>query len=110
VRANALEFLDNLLDGSYKRSVLGLVEGKPAMEQVRQRLHERDMAPHAWPGLLHHQSRHDDDWLSAVALYTVWSSHQSTLYNILADPAVLAGDRKPITRETAGILRERLAM
>jgi hypothetical protein len=110
VRANALEYLDNLLDGRHKRAVLGLVEGKPALDQVRRRLHERNMVPHAWPDLLRHQARYDDDWLAAVALYTMWSSRQSALYNVLTDPVVIDGDRKPIARETVGILRERLAI
>lgn len=110
VRANALEYLDNLLDGHHKRAVLGLVEGKPALDQVRRRLHERDMTPHAWPELLRHQARYDDDWLAAVALYTVWSSHQSALYNVLTEPEIVDAERKPISRETAGVLRERLAI
>lgn len=110
VRANAIEYLDNLLEGRHKRLVLGLVEEKASLDQVRRRLHEQDLEPHSWPELLRHQARHPDDWLAAIAVYTVWTSKQSALYNVFSDPEVIDGDRKPIARETVDTLKQRLAV
>lgn len=110
VRANAIEYLDNLLEGRHKKLVLGLVEEKASLDQVRRRLHEQDLEPHSWPELLRHQARHPDDWLAAIAVYTVWTSKQSSLYSIFSDPEVIDGDRKPIARETVDTLKQRLAV
>lgn len=108
VRANAIEYLDNLLDGRDKKWVLGLIEDKPTIDAVRRRLHEQDQTPHTWPELLRHQARHPDDWLAAIAVYTAWVSKRSELYGLLNDPEVLDGDSKPIVRETATALRARV--
>lgn len=108
VRANAVEYLDNLLEGRHKKLVLGLVEEKATLDQVRRRLHEQDLEPHAWPELLRHQARHPDDWLAAIAVYTVWTSRQSAIYGVFSDPEVVDGESKPIARETVDILRQRL--
>lgn len=108
VRANAIEYLDNLLDGRTKKWVLGLVEEKPSLDQVRRRLREYGLSAQAWPELLRHQARYRDDWLAAVAVFTVWSARQTALYNVLSDPEVADGDHKPIARETVEVLRERL--
>jgi len=108
VRANAIEYLDNLLEGRDKKWVLGLIEEKPSLESVRRRLHEHDLHPHAWPELLRHQARNPDDWLAAIAVYTVWTAKQSALYELLNDPDVMDGDNKPIARETVTVLRTRV--
>lgn len=110
VRANAIEYLDNLLEGRHKKLVLGLVEERASLDQVRRRLHEQDLEPHSWPELLRHQARHPDDWLAAIAVYTVWTSKQSALYSIFSDPEVIDGDRKPIARETVDTLKQRLTV
>lgn len=110
VRANAIEYLDNLLDGPSKRMVLGLIEERPSLDQVRRRLAEQKLSPQSWPELLRHQARYNDDWLAAIAVYTVWTSRQTELYSVLSDPEVVDGDRKPISRETVSALRERLSL
>ncbi len=110
VRANAIEYLDNLLEGRDKKWVLGLIEEKPTLESVRRRLHEHDLRPHAWPELLRHQARNPDDWLAAIAVYTVWTAKQSALYGLLKDPDVMDSDNKPIARETVTVLRARVSM
>lgn len=110
VRANAVEYLDNLLDGRDKKWVLGLVEEKLSLETVRRRLNEQELESHSWPELLRHQARHPDDWLAAIAIYTVWTSKQIALYEVLNDPEVIEGDNKPIARETVAVLRSRVSM
>jgi AAA family ATP:ADP antiporter len=110
VRANALEYLDNLLEGRHKKLVLGLVEEKATLDQLRRRLHEQELEPHSWPELLRHQARHPDDWLAAIAVYTVWTSRQEELYGVFSDPEVVDGESKPIARETIDILKQRLAV
>lgn len=110
VRANALEFLDNLLEGRDKKWVLGLIEEKPTLDGVRRRLHEHELEPHSWPELLGHQARNPDDWLAAIAVYTVWTAKQDSLFGLLDDPAVIDGDNKPISRETVAVLRTRMSV
>jgi AAA family ATP:ADP antiporter len=109
IRANAIEYLDNIIAPSHKERVLGLVESKPASEQVRKRLAENGDRFHDWPEALEAQANGNDDWLAACALHTIWATGNESLYRLLKDPSPQQDSpARPLVLETIHSLRSRL--
>jgi len=109
IRANAIEYLDNVLTPAYKRLVLGLVEEKPTRDGVARALRDLGESPADWPASLERQASSDDDWLAACALHTVWATHQKDLYRLMAQTESGRTDGRPLVEETIAHLRERIA-
>jgi HEAT repeat protein len=111
IRANAVEYLDNILSPADKRWVLGLVEDRSATDRLERALRELGDDPAPWPASLEFLVRAGDDWLSACALYTVWAGGHRSLFHIFDQPD-RQGDgaaARPLTWETLQFLRENLS-
>lgn len=109
IRANAIEYLDNVLSPVHKRHVLGLVEEKPTRDDVARALKELGESAADWPVSLERQATSDDDWLAACALHTVWATQHRDLYRLIAETAPDGTDRGPLVQETIAHLRTRIA-
>ncbi len=109
VRANAIEYLDNVLTQTHKRQVLGLVEDKPTRDRVARTLKELGQPAADWPESLASQATCDDDWLAACALHTVWATQQKDLYRLIVAPEPKGGDGQPLVTETVAHLQKRIA-
>lgn len=107
IRANAIEYLDNVLKTPHKNLVLGLVEGHPPQQQLRRQLSDLGETVEEWPQVLHSQTAHGDDWLAACALYTIWATGQESLYRLF-DLSPAADGSGPLAVETARQLRQRV--
>jgi AAA family ATP:ADP antiporter len=108
IRANAIEYLDNVLKPAQKKWVLGLVEDKPTRDRVARALKELGESPAEWPASLERQASDDDDWLAACALHTVWATQQKELFRLIAERPSDAADARPLVEETITHLRERI--
>jgi len=110
IRANAVEYLDNLLVAPQKRWVLGLVEDRPSRDAVSRALREFGETLDDRREALTRQASGDDDWLAACALYSIWEEHERSLYHLITrDVALLPAGRFALTRETMQALRGRVA-
>ncbi|MBD3297672.1 MAG: hypothetical protein GF341_03375 [candidate division Zixibacteria bacterium] len=109
IRANAVEYLDNVLKPPHKQWVLGLIEERPSFDQISSMLRTfGDTAPR-WPDDLEHQAGTDDDWLAACALYTVWALQERKLFRLFErDPDPDRKRKRPLTVETLYNLRQRI--
>ena len=106
IRANAIEYLDNILKPPQKRWILGLVEDKPTSSRVAHSLREFGDQVDDWPSELERQADGDDDWLAACALYTIWATRTQPLYHLFENDDTV--DRRPLTVETLVHWRDRL--
>jgi AAA family ATP:ADP antiporter len=109
IRANAVEYLDNVLRPPQKRLVLGLVEDKPARDAIRRALKELGERIADWPITLEQQAAAEDDWLAACALHTVWAAEQKDLFRLIEEDGQDDRHRGPLVKETVESLRLRLA-
>jgi len=110
IRANAIEYLDNVLTSAHKKWVLGLVEDKPTRGGVARALKDLGESPADWPESLERQAASDDDWLAACALHTVWATQQKDLYRLIAETEPDQTDGRPLVKETIAHLRKRIAV
>jgi len=108
IRANAIEYLDNILKIQNKNLVLGLVEHQPSTDGLRRGMVEFNEAAEHWPQVLKSQTAQEDDWLAACALYTVWATRQKPLYTLFDQLSTAGRDPGPLVAETARSLRERM--
>ncbi len=108
IRANAVEFLDNVLKTPHKARVLNLVEGKPQSAALKEKMAELRESAAGWPEMLQEQSTVDDDWLAACALYTVLATRQENLYSLIRE-SDSASQKRPLIRETLERLKDLLA-
>ena len=96
-RANAVEVLDNILDGHSKRALLPVVEGVEA-QQFRIALEEYAIRRQTREECLQALLGSNDDWLTTVALERVGRekrvAHKAAVQALLEAPA-------PLVRETA---------
>ncbi|MEW5874408.1 MAG: Npt1/Npt2 family nucleotide transporter [Candidatus Zixiibacteriota bacterium] len=111
IRANAVEYLDNILAPGDKRWVLGLVDDRPSRERIERALKELGDESTPWPALLERQAQGPDDWLAACALYTIWADRQTALFHLLdkADGSLADWEDRPLTKETLSALRVKRA-
>lgn len=109
IRANAIEYLDNVLTSAHKKRVLGLVEEKPTRDRVARALKDLGERSADWPESLERQAASDDDWLAACALHTVWATQQKDLYRLIAEPESGKTDGRPLVEETIAHLRKHIA-
>ncbi len=103
-RANAVEVLDNILEGAPKRDLLPLVEGN-AQQQLQVAREEFGLQPGTRNDALIALLDSGDEWLSVVALERLGRdkavAHYDRIHVLLASPA-------PIIRETAAWVLQRL--
>ena len=96
LQANAIEFLDNLLDQPFKRYILPIIELKSIDELVRDLpsdvadLREENYLALLLEGL--------DNWLKALALFLIGELQEPALFTMAAEHTDSA---IPIIRETA---------
>lgn len=96
-RANAVEVLDNILDGPSKRALLPVVEGVQA-QQFRIALEEYSIARQSREQCLAALLDSNDDWLTTVALERVGRERRIGLRKQVED---LLDAAAPLVRETA---------
>ncbi|MFC1476030.1 Npt1/Npt2 family nucleotide transporter [Candidatus Zixiibacteriota bacterium] len=104
IRANAIEYLDNVLKAPHRPKVLGLVEGRPRAENLQRELAGFNEPAEQWPRVLKNQAAIDDDWLAACALYTVYATGQESMYGLLNQAAAAREKSRPLVIETASRL------
>lgn len=103
IRANAIEFLDNILSPQHKRLVLPLVEELPA-DQVLQRVNSLiDFHVESQKQALEYLVRHNHDpWLCAVTLYEIGQKHLTAEFASELERA--ATHSNELIRETARLV------
>jgi len=97
-RANALEFLDNLLAPRYKKDLIPIVEAHSSQSlpgSARNRL-EHHLLPEQ--DCLHQLLTGDDGWLKACAAYLAGTAKAG---QFAAEILTLASDREQVVREAA---------
>ncbi|MDA8016414.1 MAG: HEAT repeat domain-containing protein [Thermoanaerobaculia bacterium] len=113
VRAHALEYLDNLMNGEVRQWVLALVDDVSRDDRIKtaQRLFGLEAEP---PGntlrrLARRRSTGDADaaWLTAAALHFIQEYRVEELNALIRRAA--ERDRDPLVQETAGVLLRELA-
>jgi hypothetical protein len=111
IRANAVEYLDNILAAPDKRWVLGLVDDRPARDRIERAIKELGEESTPWPASLERQAKGPDDWLAACALYTIWADHRTAFFHLFDQLELSQADLKdrPLTNETLLALRQKRA-
>lgn len=110
IRANAVEYLDNILPQAEKHWVLGLIEERPTRDRIGRLLTELGETPTDWPESLERQVRGADDWLSACAVYTIWAGRHQPLFHLVREKGDDTDQSRirPLYVETRNALRARL--
>jgi hypothetical protein len=108
IRANAVEYLDNILRTPQKKLVLALVEEKPTQERIERGLRDLGESGVGWPNSLARQAASDDDWLAACALHTVWATEQRDLFELIEMKKVESLEERPLVKETLKSLRRKI--
>jgi AAA family ATP:ADP antiporter len=98
LRANALEFLDNVLDRYLRRYILPIVEEMHAGEALDELRREFGVEDHDQKRTLKDLLEGDDNWLRICALYVVSALNEKDCVPLVAS---LKEDADPIVRETA---------
>ncbi len=105
LRADAIEFLDNVLDQKLKRVVLPMVETPNVDVKLE---HGRELFSHDPPSgeyCLQMLLEGDDDWLKVCTLYAIGESGDRSL-SPMVEAHLMASER--IVRETADLAYRRL--
>jgi AAA family ATP:ADP antiporter len=98
LRANALEFLDNVLDRYLRRYILPIVEEAHAAEAIEELRREFGVEDIDQKKMLKELLEGDDNWLRICALYVISALNEKECAPLVA---TLKDDSDPIVRETA---------
>ena len=105
LRANALEFLDNVLDRYLRRYILPIVEEMHAGEALDDLRREFGVENHDQKRMLKDLLEGDDNWLRICALYVVSALNEKDCVPLVES---LKEDTDPIVRETAAFALRQL--
>ncbi len=97
VGANAIEFLDNILDPDLKKHIIPIVDRSPTLEKIDEKINRnlhQSFELEAFKRIL----QSDDNWLKACVLYLMAESLTSEPEWIIKE---LTSDPDPIVQETA---------
>ncbi len=98
LRANALEFLDNVLDRYLRRYILPIVEESHAHDGLEELRREFGVEAYDQKRTLKELLEGDDNWLRICALYVISALDEKDCAPLVA---TLKEDADPIVRETA---------
>lgn len=99
IRANAVEFLDNIIANDFKRFFLPLVEELPAHQILERANGFLDVAISNRRQALEQLARDCDPWLRACALYEIWKAGLVNDFRPLVESAFYESDT--LVKETA---------
>jgi len=99
IRANAIEFLDNILANDLKRVLLPVVEDLPVEQVLQQADGVFDVPINNRRQALEHLVANSDSWLRSCALYEIWRSGLAEEFWPLINRAKEAPDT--LVQETA---------
>lgn len=105
LRANALEFLDNLLLNPVRQMLLPIIEDRAPEHMVQHARSLFGIEPHSYPEALRALLAESDPWLQACALYAAADEGMRDMEPLL-EPLLNAED--VLLRETALSARNRL--
>lgn len=97
-RANAVELLDNLLDGSFKKKLLPLLEELPRAERLRLAREAMEVPECSREETLAELCRDETAWVRACA---IWYSAQGSAGMAQESLLEASGDPHPVVREVA---------
>ncbi|MFC1558066.1 Npt1/Npt2 family nucleotide transporter [candidate division KSB1 bacterium] len=105
LRANAVEFLDNLLSSEIKKYLLPILDqdSPQAVIQHGQRLF--NIRIETYEKALKNLARGSDSWLKACAIYVIFEENNKDLIYIVKD---VLHDSDSVVRETAELITERI--
>ncbi|GAB4300137.1 MAG: hypothetical protein Kow0090_15580 [Myxococcota bacterium] len=98
IRANAVEFLDNLLESNLKRFILPILEDLPADKRAEVGRELFEIPKFSAIERIEQLARDDDEWLQTVALFTIGEKRLTNLDGLLFDKF---DSRSEIVQETA---------
>jgi AAA family ATP:ADP antiporter len=99
IRANAVEFLDNIISTDLKRFFLPVVEELPAQEILQHANGFLDVAISSRRQALEQLAGDSDPWLRSCALYEIWKAHLVNDFRPLVENAFNEPDA--LVKETA---------
>jgi AAA family ATP:ADP antiporter len=112
-RAQALEFLDNLLVGEVRKLVFAVIDDLPIGERLREARRLFDLVPADAAATLRRLATSpppigdvDGAWVTAAALHYVYDHGLTRLYPVIGRAAKSA--REPLVQETTKLLLSRL--
>ncbi len=104
-RANAIEFLDNLLNNRLKKYILPILEGTTSGEIPTTSENPFGLKINSNYDCLKSLLEGDDNWLKVCALYLIAELDEPELTEVAAEHAK---SRDPMIRETASLLADRI--
>ncbi|MEM8932498.1 MAG: hypothetical protein AAGE94_15050, partial [Acidobacteriota bacterium] len=112
LRAHALEFLDNVLQGDLRQQVFVALDDLPRAERLRQAKRLYDLEPESTEAVLERLATErlpgdaDSPWITAAALWLIVEAGLDSLYPMLR--RVAERDDDPLVQETTAVLVARL--